>query len=70
MAVYSFFGFGGRLLGPIVFGTLLDAGGGGESHRAWLLAFASLTAVSLLGAASLRRLSASRGSLLTLSPVP
>lgn len=54
MAVYSFFGFGGGLLGPIVFGTLLDAGGGTASHRAWLLAFASLTAVSLLGAASLR----------------
>jgi len=62
MAVYSFFGFGGGLLGPIVFGTLLDAGGGTASHRAWILAFASLTAVSLLGAASLTARSAALGA--------
>jgi MFS family permease len=53
MAVYSFFGFGGALAGPITFGALLDAGGGESSHGAWLLAFAGLAAVSLAGAAAL-----------------
>jgi MFS family permease len=45
MAVYSFFGFGGALIGPIMFGALLDAGGGASVRRAWILAFAGLAAV-------------------------
>jgi MFS family permease len=49
MAVYSFFGFAGAFLGPIVFGALLDAGGGAESHRAWILAFCGVAAVSVAG---------------------
>jgi MFS family permease len=53
MAVYSFFGFSGALMGPIVFGALLDAGGGTSSHRAWLLAFSSIGLVSLAGVAAL-----------------
>lgn len=53
MAVYSFFGFGGALVGPITFGALLDAGGGAASHRAWLLAFAGLALVSLAGVMAL-----------------
>lgn len=53
MAVYSFVGFGGALIGPIVFGALLDAGGGESARRAWLLAFAGLAAVSLGGVAAL-----------------
>ncbi len=53
MAVYSFFGFSGALMGPITFGALLDAGGGAVSHRAWLLAFAGLAVVRLAGAAAL-----------------
>jgi MFS family permease len=53
MAAYSFFGFGGALMGPITFGALLDAGGGAASHRAWLLAFSGLALVSLAGVAAL-----------------
>ena len=53
MAVYSFFGFSGALVGPITFGALLDAGGGAVSHRAWLLAFSGLALVSLAGVAAL-----------------
>ena len=53
MAVYSFFGFAGALLGPITFGALLDAGGGASSDRAWLVAFGGLAAVSLAGVAAL-----------------
>ena len=54
MAVYSFVGFGGALIGPIAFGALLDAGGGERVHRAWMLAFAGVAAVSLAGVAALR----------------
>jgi MFS family permease len=53
MAAYSFFGFGGALMGPITFGMILDAGGGASSHRAWLLAFSGLALVSLAGVAAL-----------------
>jgi MFS family permease len=53
MAVYSFFGFGGALLGPITFGALLDAGGGATSQRAWLLAFSGVALVSVAGVAAL-----------------
>jgi MFS family permease len=55
MAVYSFFGFAGALMGPITFGALLDAGGGAASHRAWMLAFAGVAAVSVCGVAALRQ---------------
>lgn len=54
MAVYSFFGFGGALVGPIAFGALLDAGGGASAHRAWMLAFAGVALVSLAGVAALK----------------
>ena len=53
MAVYSFFGFGGALLGPITFGVLLDAGGGASAHAAWRLAFAGVAVVSLAGVLAL-----------------
>ncbi len=53
MAMYSFFGFAGALMGPVTFGALLDAGGGAGSHRAWLLAFAGVALVSLAGVAAL-----------------
>ena len=55
MAVYSFFGFAGALMGPIIFGALLDAGGGAASRRAWLLAFSGVALVSLFGVAILGR---------------
>jgi MFS family permease len=53
MAVYSFFGFAGAFMGPIVFGALLDAGGGAAAHRAWILAFAGVAAVSVAGIVAL-----------------
>jgi len=53
MAVYSFFGFAGAFIGPIVFGALLDAGGGAASHRAWMLAFAGVALVSIAGIVAL-----------------
>lgn len=41
MAVHSFVGFAGAFVGPLVFGMVLDAAGGGGSTLAWGLAFAS-----------------------------
>ena len=48
LAVYSLFGFGAGFLGPLVFGAVLDAGGGKDSATAWLLACGSLGAGCLL----------------------
>ena len=42
MAVYSFIGFAGALLAPLVFGMVLDLAGGNQSRAAWGLAFASI----------------------------
>jgi MFS family permease len=59
MAVYSFFGFAGALMGPITFGALLDAGGGASAHSAWMLAFTGVALVSLGGVAALKKSDAS-----------
>jgi MFS family permease len=53
MAVYSFFGFGGGLVGPVIFGALLDAGGGAARVSAWLLAFGGIACISLAASATL-----------------
>jgi MFS family permease len=42
MAVYSFIGFAGAILAPLVFGMVLDLAGGNQSRAAWGLAFASI----------------------------
>jgi MFS family permease len=42
MAVYSFVGFSSAMLSPLVFGVVLDVGGGNRSLMAWGLAFASI----------------------------
>jgi MFS family permease len=57
MAVYSFFGFAGGLAGPVIFGALLDAGGGSTRVAAWMLAFAGLACVSVAASVTLMRAS-------------
>jgi MFS family permease len=42
MAIYSFLGFSSAFLAPLVFGVVLDLGGGNRSLTAWGLAFASI----------------------------
>jgi MFS family permease len=44
MGLYSLLGFGGGLLGPVVFGTALDAAGGAASPVAWVVAYAAIGA--------------------------
>jgi MFS family permease len=48
MGLYSVLGFGGGLLGPIVFGTALDLAGGAASGIAWVVAYAAIGAGCLL----------------------
>jgi MFS family permease len=42
LGLYSLAGFGGGLLGPVVFGAALDAAGGAGSHGAWIAAYAAI----------------------------
>jgi MFS family permease len=44
MGLYSLVGFGGGLLGPIVFGAALDLFGGSQSSIAWIGAYAAIGA--------------------------
>jgi MFS family permease len=44
MGLYSLLGFGGGLLGPVVFGTALDAAGGSASPLAWVVAYSAIGA--------------------------
>ena len=44
MGLYSLLGFGGGLLGPIVFGSALDLAGGARSTSAWIVAYAAIGA--------------------------
>ena len=49
LAVHSISGFTGGFFGPLVFGVVLDAGGGGETAMSWGFAFISLGAAVALG---------------------
>lgn len=53
MAVHSLFGFGAAFFAPLVFGAVLDLGGGQDSVTAWGLGFVSLAAGGLVGFAGL-----------------
>ncbi len=57
MALHSTIGFTGGFLGPLVFGLLLDVGGG-QSQIGWTIAYAHLAVVILLGPIVLRYLGA------------
>jgi MFS family permease len=42
LGLYSLVGFGGGLLGPVVFGAALDAAGGAGQHAAWVAAYLAI----------------------------
>ena len=44
MGLYSLLGFGGGLLGPVVFGTALDLAGGSGNATAWVVAYSAIGA--------------------------
>ena len=60
MAVHSCIGFAGASVGPIVFGVVLDAAGGGSSTLAWGLAFATMGLGVALGPVAVATLSRER----------
>jgi MFS family permease len=47
LGLYSLLGFGGGLLGPIIFGAALDAAGGANRPLAWVAAYAAIGAACL-----------------------
>ena len=49
MAAYSLIGFLGASIGPVVFGLMLDLGGGESSSLGWKLGFVSLAIIVCLG---------------------
>jgi MFS family permease len=53
VAVYSFTGFAGSFLGPLVFGSTLDRFGGSGSVMGWGLAYGTCGLASIAGAFSL-----------------
>jgi MFS family permease len=48
MGLYSLIGFGGGMLGPVIFGAALDAAGGAHTPLAWLAGYAAIGAGCLL----------------------
>jgi MFS family permease len=44
MGLYSLIGFGGGLLGPVLFGAALDVAGGAGTPAAWIVAYAAIGA--------------------------
>ena len=57
MGVHSFIGFSGSFLGPLVFGYVLDATGGGATPASWGIAFATMGLGVALGPVALLILS-------------
>ena len=55
MALHSFVGFGAGFIAPLVFGIMLDIGGGATNVIAWGLAFASLGIGAAIGPWALAR---------------
>lgn len=49
LAVHAFVGFGCAGVGPLVFGVVLDVGGGGATTLSWGIAFLSVAAIGALG---------------------
>jgi MFS family permease len=49
VALYSFVGFAGNFLGPLVFGWMLDRFGGAHSLLAWGFAYGSCGLAALVG---------------------
>jgi len=60
MALHSFIGFSGGMLGPLCFGLVLDGAGGAASQLAWSLAYGSCGLVCVAGAVSLLALGRER----------
>lgn len=61
LGLYSLAGFAGGMLGPVVFGTALDAAGGARSAAAWLAGYVAIGA-GCLAAPIVARIGGRRGN--------
>jgi MFS family permease len=61
MGLYSLAGFAGGMLGPVVFGSALDAAGGAESPADWAIGYGAIGA-GCLAAPLAARLFGHRGA--------
>lgn len=62
MGLYSLVGFGGGLIGPVLFGAALDLAGGATSPAAWALGFGAIGAGCLLAIPGARLFGARRAA--------
>lgn len=62
MGLYSLMGFGGGMLGPVVFGAALDAAGGAARPGAWVAAYAAVGLGCLLAPVLVKVFGAKRPS--------
>ncbi len=53
IAVHSMIGFAGGIFGPAVFGAVLDLAGGTDTATAWIIAYAVLGTITLIGPLSM-----------------
>jgi MFS family permease len=60
MGMYSLAGFAGGMLGPVIFGTALDAAGGAGTRTAWAIGYAAIGAGCLLAPLAGRLFSGTR----------
>ena len=61
MGIFAFIGFAGALVGPVAFGTALEAAGGREDPGAWIWGFAAVAMGAVLTAAAVAGLARGRG---------
>ena len=61
MGIFAFIGFAGALVGPVAFGTALEAAGGREDAGAWIWGFVAVAMGAALTAAAVAGLARGRG---------
>jgi hypothetical protein len=53
MGIFAFIGFAGALVGPVAFGTALEAAGGRGDPTAWIWGFAAVAMGAVLTAGAI-----------------
>ncbi len=61
MGIFAFIGFAGALVGPVAFGTALEAAGGRDDPEAWIWGFAAVAMGAVLTAGAVAALARERG---------
>ena len=61
MGIFAFIGFAGALVGPVAFGTALEAAGGRDDPAAWIWGFAAVAMGAAMTAGAVAALARRRG---------